>query len=83
MAFDDIGKALDILKDDGGSEIAPVSGDVQVPRQREEKPDLKRDYEYTRGQLYSLIEKVKRLLMGSWRSHKNKALRELMKLLGN
>ena len=34
MAFDDIGKALDILKDDGGSEIAPVSGDVQVPRQR-------------------------------------------------
>ena len=64
MAFDDIGKALDILKDDGGSEIAPVSGDVQVPRQREEKPDLKRDYEYTRGQLYSLIEKDQEAIDG-------------------
>ena len=64
MAFDDIGKALDILKDDGGSEIAPVSSDVQVPRQREEKPDLKRDYEYTRGQLYSLIEKGQEAIDG-------------------
>lgn len=64
MAFDDIGKALDILKDDGGSEIAPVSGDVQVSRQREEKPDLKRDYEYTRGQLYSLIEKGQEAIDG-------------------
>ena len=64
MAFDDIGKSLDILKDDGGSEIAPVSSDVQVPRQREEKPDLKRDYEYTRGQLYSLIEKGQEAIDG-------------------
>ena len=64
MAFDDIGKALDILKDDGGSEIAPVSSDVQVPRHREEKPDLKRDYEYTRGQLYSLIEKGQEAIDG-------------------
>jgi hypothetical protein len=64
MAFDDIGKALDILKDDGGSEIAPVSSDVQVSRQREEKPDLKRDYEYTRGQLYSLIEKGQEAIDG-------------------
>jgi hypothetical protein len=64
MAFDDIGKALDILKDDGGSEIAPVSSDVQVPKQREEKPDLKRDYEYTRGQLYSLIEKGQEAIDG-------------------
>ena len=64
MAFDDIGKALDILKDDGGSKIAPVSSDVQVSRQREEKPDLKRDYEYTRGQLYSLIEKGQEAIDG-------------------
>ena len=64
MAFDDIGKALEILKDDGGSEIAPVSSDVQVSRQREEKPDLKRDYEYTRGQLYSLIEKGQEAIDG-------------------
>jgi hypothetical protein len=64
MAFDDIGKALEILGDDGHGEIAPVSGDVAVPKQREEKPDLKRDYEYTRGQLYSLIEKGQEAIDG-------------------
>ena len=64
MAFDDIGKALEIIADDGGSEIAPVSSEVQVPKQREEKPDLKRDYEYTRGQLYSLIEKGQEAIDG-------------------
>ena len=64
MAFDDIGKALEIIADDGGSEIAPVSSEVQVPKQREEKPDLKRDYEYTRSQLYSLIEKGQEAIDG-------------------
>lgn len=64
MPFDDIGKALEIIADDGGSEIAPVSSEVQVPKQREEKPDLKRDYEYTRGQLYSLIEKGQEAIDG-------------------
>ena len=64
MPFDDIGKSLEIIADDGGSEIAPVSSEVQVPKQREEKPDLKRDYEYTRGQLYSLIEKGQEAIDG-------------------
>lgn len=64
MAFDDIGKALEILSDDGRSEITPVSSSDQLPKQREEKPDLKRDYEYTRGQLYSLIEKGQEAIDG-------------------
>ena len=64
MPFDDIGKALEILGDDGCSEITPVSSDVQISKQREEKPDLKRDYEYTRGQLYSLIEKGQEAIDG-------------------
>ncbi len=64
MAFDDIGKALEILGDDGHSEIAPVGSSDPVPKQREEKPDLKRDYEYTRGQLYSLIEKGQEAIDG-------------------
>ena len=64
MAFDDIGKALEILGDDGHGEISPVIGDAPVPKQREEKPDLKRDYEYTRGQLYSLIEKGQEAIDG-------------------
>ena len=64
MAFDDIGKALEIITDDGCSEIAPTSGDVPVKRQKEEKPDLSRDYEYTRGQLYSLIEKGQEAIDG-------------------
>ena len=64
MAFDDIGKALEILGDDGHGEITPVSSDAPVPKQREEKPDLSRDYEYTRGQLYSLIEKGQEAIDG-------------------
>jgi hypothetical protein len=62
MSFKDIERALDIINDDGCSEIANVERDVPVSK--EEKPDLKRDYEYTRGQLYSLIEKGQEAIDG-------------------
>lgn len=62
MSFKDIERALDIITDDGCSEIANVERNVQVSK--EEKPDLKRDYEYTRGQLYSLIEKGQEAIDG-------------------
>ena len=39
--------------------------DVEVVKNsREEKTDIKRDYEYTRGQLYSLIEKGQEAIDG-------------------
>ncbi|AOV60229.1 terminase small subunit [Synechococcus phage S-CAM9] len=65
MANDPIGDALEINATDGYSEITPISRDVEVVRERkEEKTDLKRDYEYTRGQLYSLIEKGQEAIDG-------------------
>lgn len=65
MSNDSIGDALEITTSDGRDEITPVSRDVEVVKNsREEKTDLKRDYEYTRGQLYSLIEKGQEAIDG-------------------
>ena len=65
MSNDSIGDALEITTSDGRDEIAPVSRDVEVVKNaREEKTDIKRDYEYTRGQLYSLIEKGQEAIDG-------------------
>ncbi|WLW38042.1 terminase small subunit [Synechococcus phage S-8S56] len=63
MSNDPIGDALEITTSDGCDEVTPVSRDVEVVR-KEEKTDLKRDYEYTRGQLYSLIEKGQEAIDG-------------------
>ena len=65
MSNDSIGDALEITTSDGRDEITPVSRDVEVVKNaREEKTDIKRDYEYTRGQLYSLIEKGQEAIDG-------------------
>ena len=64
MAFDDIGKALEIITDDGCSEISQRIAPAKGRDGKEEKTDLKRDYEYTRGQLYSLIEKGQEAIDG-------------------
>ena len=65
MSNDPIGDALAITTSDGRDEVTPVSRDVEVVKNsREEKTDVKRDYEYTRGQLYSLIEKGQEAIDG-------------------
>ena len=65
MSNDSIGDALEITTSDGRDEVTPVSRDVEVVKNtREEKTDIKRDYEYTRGQLYSLIEKGQEAIDG-------------------
>ena len=65
MSNDSIGDALEITTSDGCDEVTPVSRDVEVVKNsREEKTDVKRDYEYTRGQLYSLIEKGQEAIDG-------------------
>jgi hypothetical protein len=65
MSNDPIGDALEITTSDGNDEVTPVSRDVEVVKNsREEKTDIKRDYEYTRGQLYSLIEKGQEAIDG-------------------
>jgi len=61
--FDSIDNALDI-------EATPVEQTeiVKKPsgkiKKREDIPDVQRDYEYTRGQLYSLIEKGQEAIDG-------------------
>lgn len=62
MGFEDIDNALNIVTDDGVSESAISKRDVEVLKT--EKSDLERDYEYTRGQLYSLIEKGQEAIDG-------------------
>ena len=49
--FDAIDESLDI---NNSVEVIPES---KIPVNKEEKNDTDRDYEYTRGNLYSLIEK--------------------------
>ena len=63
MSNDPIGDALEISSSDGCDKVTPVSRDVEIVK-KEEKPDLKRDYEYTRSQLYSLIEKGQEAIDG-------------------
>jgi len=62
MPFEEIERALNITPDDRCSEITDVECDVQIVK--DEKTDLKRDYEYTRAQLYSLIEKGQEAIDG-------------------
>jgi len=59
MKFDEIDNALDIVKDT--SEPIEIE---DVKSVKYEKDDLDRDYEYTRGNLYSLIEKGQEAIDG-------------------
>ena len=61
MNFDEIDKSLDITPSEVVPEEKPVAKKKPV---REEKPDIDRDYEYTRGPLYSLIEKGQEAIDG-------------------
>lgn len=60
--FDPINDALDI-------ESTPIDSKIEKKKseklsKKEEVPDIKRDYEYTRAQLYSLIEKGQEAIDG-------------------
>ena len=59
--FDSIDESLDITPSEVLSEEKPV---VKKKPVREQKPDIDRDYEYTRGHLYSLIEKGQEAIDG-------------------
>tara|TARA_B100001939_G_scaffold144864_1_gene125437 strand:- start:847 stop:1275 length:429 start_codon:yes stop_codon:yes gene_type:complete len=59
--FDSIDESLDITPSEVLPEEKPV---VKKKPVREQKPDIDRDYEYTRGHLYSLIEKGQEAIDG-------------------
>lgn len=58
--FDSIDNALDIESSIVESEPAPIS----KKKEERNKSEIQKDYEYTRGQLYSLIEKGQETLNG-------------------
>ena len=62
MSFDSLGKAFDVSSEIVSSEpeqVKPVQKEVDAI-----KTDTRKDYEYTRGNLYSLIEKGQEAVNG-------------------
>ena len=76
--FNSIEKSLNV-------ETSIVKPDVkqELPNVVLKKDDVEKDYKYTRGQLYSLIEKVKRQLMELWNLRVKVQVQEHMKLQVN
>ena len=62
MSFEDIDKALDIEPTDIKSEI--VKSEPVPVLKTQETEQLQKDYEYSRGQLYSIIEKGQEAING-------------------
>jgi len=62
MSFEDIDKALDIEPTEIKSEI--VKSEISPIIKKEESDQLQKDYEYSRGQLYSIIEKGQEAING-------------------
>jgi hypothetical protein len=63
MSFEDIDKALNIEPAPIESEIVKTET-VSIQRATENSDQLQKDYEYSRGQLYSIIEKGQEAING-------------------
>ena len=61
MKFDGIDEALNT---ESVIDAEVVSKETEIVKAEKAKDDIKKDYEYTRGQLYSLIEKGQESLDG-------------------
>ena len=76
-------KGYDSLNDtfntDGSVEVDAIVKADEVTKVDE----VKKDYDYTRGNLYSLIEKDKKQSMVLWRLQEKLQVQEHMKLLDN
>ena len=63
MSFEDIDKALDIETTPIKSEIVKTEP-AEIKKPAESVDQLQKDYEYSRGQLYSIIEKGQEAING-------------------
>jgi hypothetical protein len=63
MSFEDIDKALDIETTPIKSEIVKTEP-IAIKKSGESPDQLQKDYEYSRGQLYSIIEKGQEAING-------------------
>lgn len=61
MKFDGIDEALNT---ESVIDAEVVEKETEIVKSQKERDDIKKDYEYTRGQLYSLIEKGQESLDG-------------------
>ena len=74
--FDSIDDALNVE-----SSIVEVDDTPKSITKPEQKTDISKDYEYTRANLYSLIERVKKQSMESWNLLVKVVVQEHMKSL--
>ena len=76
---------FDTLNDEfnvAGDIVQPEVVNKKIDKIKETSDDIKKDYDYTRGNLYSIIE-VKKQSMASLSWHKKVKCQEHMKLLVN
>ena len=79
--YKSINKALNI-----NSEVVPTPEDLVSKKSQLKKvegQDIGKDYDYTRGNLYSLIEKDKKQSMVLWKLQEKLQVQGHMKLQGN
>ena len=64
--FESLDETFDIAKTDEVVDITPIdSAPIEKVEKKEKKSDRVKDYEYSRGQLYSVIEKMQETLSGA------------------
>jgi len=62
--YDDLDEALNVESSIVEVDKTPKSLDVAAPKSASKPEDIKKDYDYTRANLYSLIEKGQETLNG-------------------
>ena len=77
---------FDTLNDEfnvAGDIVQPEVVNKKIDNKKEISDDIKKDYDYTRGNLYSIIEKGQEAINGILELHKKVKCQEHMKLLVN
>jgi hypothetical protein len=62
--FDDLDKTFNVSGDVISSEIENSNNEGKIEKYSSDSSDIKKDYEYTRGNLYSIIEKGQEAING-------------------
>ena len=63
--FDSLDDAFNVAKEEEVVDITPTETESTAIEKKVKKSDVEKDYEYSRGQLYSVIEKMQETLNGA------------------
>lgn len=64
--FESLDETFNVAKNEEVVDITPIdSAPIEKVEKKEKKSDREKDYEYSRGQLYSVIEKMQETLSGA------------------